>query len=73
MTNHRYEWRSGDQRTPTFTNWASGSPSDLRCVSMRLGAGLSGQWTDGDCDSDKTLYGVCERKHNGSRVQFEIK
>ena len=25
-----YEWRSGGQSTPAFTNWAAGAPTDLR-------------------------------------------
>ena len=58
-----YQWRPLEQ-SPSFTNWASGSPSNKKCVQMTVGNGATqnGMWTDVSCQMEKNLYGICERK-----------
>ena len=48
-----YQWRPSDT-TPTFTNWASASPTNKECVVMTVGSGASqnGAWTDVSCQMD---------------------
>lgn len=59
-----YEWRSGGKQTPSFTNWANTAPSDKKCVTMEVGVGAiqNGKWTDVECTTGATFFGICERR-----------
>ena len=57
-----YEWAHIDE-TPSFTNWASGSPKDGTYVYMTVGTGApqNGKWEDLASDTEQ-MFGICERK-----------
>jgi len=64
-----YEWHRVDATTDnkaaatlTFTNWVPSAPTGQDCVAMTAGADdlNNGRWTDVDCDTSNTLYGICE-------------
>jgi len=64
-----YEWHRVDATTEnkaaatlTFTNWVPSAPTGQDCVAMTAGADdlNNGRWTDVDCDTSNTLYGICE-------------
>merc|ERR1711874_189773 len=64
-----YEWNrvdtsidNQDAATLTFSNWVPAAPLGKSCVSMSAGLNdlNNGRWTDVDCTSTRTLYGVCE-------------
>ena len=46
----------------TFDNWANGTPNGNGCVVMTAGDNdpKNGRWTDVDCSTTATYYGICE-------------
>jgi len=64
-----YEWKRVDTSTSnldaaslSFTNWVPAAPLGKSCVSMSAGKSdlNNGRWTDVDCNTDNTLYAICE-------------
>merc|ERR1711936_137992 len=75
-----YEWNRVEPTTEnpglaslTFTNWIPSGPTGKSCVVMSAGLPASnGRWTDVDCNTVSTYYGICEYAPAGQVVPVHV-